>query len=367
MSLPSSLSALGAVLEPPEALHGDPEYPVPKLCPRLRTTYSPRTSWWAHREASECRGGRPSWSRIWEPAEPADMGFSLVPNSKRPTRYGLNGFPPAGRRSVWRALCLLEADRVNLGFWTITLPGEALDQLAASGNWKVFQDRIRKELARRLEAAGIQPLVVGVVELQPKRTRDECRPCPHLHIVYRARRHRGAPYAISADPSHVAGGDRIILAALLSAGVVPPEGVEPVAWLAKAGKIESIRKSVRAYLSRYMTKEQGSPGLFYNTPLDTLIPHQWWFWTKTLRLMVEAHIFPLDPSFIFWVHIYRAPLIEKGMIAHREINIPDSKAPRTWEINWISPEHMAAVVTAWQLDTWDIDWHRKHGLTQWLP
>jgi hypothetical protein len=250
---------------------------------------------------------------------------------------------------------------VNLGFWTITLPPEALDQLEASGRWPEFQDRVRKELVRRLQLAGLRPLVVGVVELQPKRTRREGRPCPHLHVVFRGRAHRWQDWAISTcvGPHPF---DSIIAAALETAGVVPPDGVDQSVWLSKAGKIESIKKSVRAYLACYLTKDQGSPGRFAGTGSMTLIPLQWWFWSAPLRRMVMAHIFPIPFDFLFWCHRYRDELVSRGLIAHRELKIPDPRAPRTWEIHWLSVDRMAEVVVAWQLDLWDATWHAGAGM-----
>jgi hypothetical protein len=289
------------------------------------------------------------------------MGSSLAQNSKRPRRNGLNGFPPAGRRNVWRALALLEDDRVNLGFWTVTLPPEALDQLEVSGRWPEFQDRVRKELVRLLQRAGLRPLVVGVVELQPKRTRREGRPCPHLHVVFRGRRHRWEDWAISTcvGPHPF---DSIIRAALATAGVFPPDGVDWETWLMKAGKIESIKKSVRAYLACYMTKDQGSPGRFAETASNTLIPHQWWFWSAPMRKVVLAHIFPLPFDFIFWCHRNREVLVARGLLAHRELMIPDPRAPRTWEFNWLSVDRLASVIALWELDSWDATWHSQAGI-----
>jgi hypothetical protein len=255
----------------------------------------------------------------------------------------------------------LEDDRANLGFWTITLPPEAMDQLEASGRWPEFQDRVRKELARRLQLAGVLPLVVGVVELQPKRTRREGRPCPHLHVVFRGRNHRWEGWAISTcvGPHPF---DSIIAAALETAGVIPPGGVDRSGWLAKAGKIERIKKSVRAYLALYLTKDQGSPGQFAEAASNTLIPRQWWFWTKPLRELVMAHIFPVPPELLFWCHRFRGELVSCGLIACRELKIPDPRAPRTWEINWLSADRMAKVIAMWELDAWDAIWHARAGL-----
>jgi len=355
MTLAASLRALGEVLAPSEAEWGDPELPAATLCPRLRTTYSPRSSWWGFGpQAVDSADRRPSWSRLWAPAQPVALGLSLAPNPKRPHRYGLNGFPAAGRRNVWRALSLLEEERRLLSFWTVSLPPEALDQLQQSGRWPEFQDRIRKELVRQLHLAGMVPQVVGVVELQPKRGRREGRPCPHLHIVFRGRRHPWKPWVLAGSAL-----DRIIAVSLATSGVFPPDGMDPAEWLQTAGNVQEVKKSVRAYLACYLTKEQGTPGLYTGTRHETLLPHQWWFWSAPLRALVARHTFRIAFPFLFWVHRYRAELLQRRMIGHRQLDIPDPRAPRTWEVDWLSPEHLAAVVTAWQTDEWDAEWHRS--------
>ena len=131
MGLSADLMALGPALEPQEAQWGDPEVPTAYLCPRLRSTYSPRATW------AEWRGfgdlperKRPEWARVWTPGPTAQaLGLSLAPNSKRPARYGLSGMPGPGRKNVWRALALLEEMRPLLSFWTISLPTESLNDL----------------------------------------------------------------------------------------------------------------------------------------------------------------------------------------------------------------------------------------------
>jgi hypothetical protein len=111
-----------------------------------------------------------------------------------------------------------------------------------------------------------------------------------------------------------------------------------------------------------MTKDQGSPGLYANTPGDSLLPRQWWFWSTPLRATVAAHTFPLPFEFLFWCHKHRSVLIGTGLVAHREIRIPDPRAPITYELNWISPDHMASVVSLWELDTADAAWFARSGL-----
>jgi hypothetical protein len=356
LSLSADLLALGGVIAPPEAQWGDPELPQAVLCPRLRTTYSPRVSWRGFAPAPEDSEKGPTereWARLWEPAEPGDLGSSLAPNPKRPPRYGLAGLPSAGRRQVWRSLALLEDMRPLLSFWTVTLPPEALAPLAAADAVATFQDRLRKELERQLRLAGLVPLVVGVVEIQTKRAGREGRPVPHWHVVFQGRRSRSEPWALARPVL-----DGVIAAALGSAGVFGCD-------LRAAGNVQQVRKSVRAYLSKYMTKGSGDTAPWVGGPWEALLPRQWWFWTRALRSWVLEHVLPMAFEFLSWVHSHREAIDAKGLARFRLLPLSDPRAPATWEVNWLSCEHVAQLVYLWQLDSWDAQWERESRLNQW--
>jgi hypothetical protein len=243
------------------------------LCPRLRTTYSPRVTWnwYQDQEDGSGHGAPREWARVWDCGPPAAaLGLSLGPNSKRPPRYGLQGLTSAGRKQVWRALSLLEEDRRLLSFWTVSLPTAALIALGQGDRWPVFQDRVRKELARLLQAAGLPVRIVGVVELQPKRSRATGIPCPHLHVVFQGRKSPGAPWALS--PADL---DGVIRAALDTAGALVLDGIGEEEFLASAGNVQQVKKSVRAYLSKYMTKGGNDTAPHVGGPWEALLPRQW--------------------------------------------------------------------------------------------
>ena len=357
MGLSADLLALGAALEPEEAQWADPEVPTAMLCPRLRTTYSPRLSWSEFRGfGQDQRPSMPEWARVWDYGPPAAaLGLSLAPNSKRPDRYGLNGLPAAGRKQVWRALALLEEMRPLLSFWTISLPSESLNALAQGDNLPVFQDRLRKELSRLLRASGLPDLVVGVAELQPKRSRAEGRPCPHWHIVFQGRKNRGSGWVLHQEQL-----DAVIAAALATAGVRGPD-------LRSAGNVQQVRRSVRAYLSKYMTKGSGDCAAWIGTKHERLIPHQWWFWTRRLRAWVLEHVLPIAFPFLAWVHEHRQPIEAQGLARFRVLDLPDPRAPTTFEVNWLGCEEVAQLLYLWQTDQWDSQWFRSNRSNQWQP
>jgi len=360
MGLSADLLALGDALAPEEAQYGDREIPTASLDPRLRTTYSPRVSWgeWRGFAPAPSEEGAPEWARLWDPAPPDELGSSLAPNPKRPPRYGLQGMPAAGRRNVWRALALLEELRPLLAFWTITLPDEALEHLQRTDGLPAFQDRIRKELARQLENRGLPPMVVGVVELQPDRTRHQARPAPHLHIVYRAKRHRWQGWALSPEEL-----DEIIRAALHTVGCFG-------ARLGSAGRVEPIYKSVRAYMSKYMTKGGNDTARWVGTRFEALLPRQWWFWTDPLRYWVLQHVLPLAFDFLLWVHWRRDQLQALELLKWRVLPLSDPRAPLTIEVNWLGCGKLAQLSAMWQEDRDDCrllaEWEASRQVREWF-
>ena len=363
MGLSKDLRALGAALEPAETQWGDLELPDLSLCPRLRTCYSPRASWVEWRGFGEDRRpSMPEWSRVWDygPSAAEALGLSIARNSKTPPRYGLKGLPAAGRKQVSRSLALLEENRRCLSFWTVSLPTEALTDLARSGQWAAFQDRLRQELIRRLRAAGLPALVVGVAELQPKRSRALGIPCPHLHVVFQGRKSQGHGWAL--DPAEL---DAVIAAALATAGVTAPAGIATEDWLAQAGNVQQVKKSVRAYLAKYMTKGSGDTRQWIGHAAESLIPRQWWFWSRDLRSWVLEHVLPISFPFMAWVHTYRKELEELGLARFRVLPLEDPRAPITYEVNWLKCEFLAQIVGIWQVDCWDTEWWGNHRLHLW--
>lgn len=330
------------------------------LDPRLRTCYSPRVSWEWSRPEDPAEDRERSWARVWDWGPLGDpMGLSIAPNSKRPARYGLKGMPANGRKEVSRALALLEENRPCLSFWTVSLPTEALLALARSDRWAQFQDRLRKELIRKLRSAGLPGLAVGVAELQPRRSLAAGMPCPHLHVVFQGRKTRGHAWALSRADL-----DGVIAAALATAGVHAPDGIEASDWLACAGNVQQVKKSVRAYLAKYMTKGSDDTSEWIGHPAESLIPRQWWFWGRDLRNWVREHIFPIAFTFLLWVHTHRVELEQLGLARFRILPLEDPRAPITYEVNWLSSEHLARLVSLWQVDCWDEEWHRGVRLSQ---
>jgi hypothetical protein len=357
MSLATDLAVLGEVIQPRR--WGES---LGFLDPRLKTAYSPRVTWKASQSFERVVTAKDlsPWPDLAE-AQPEPLGLSLAPNSKRPPRYGLQGLPAAGRKQVWRALALLEEDRRLLSFWTVSLPTTSLLALARADSLPEFQDRLRKELARKLQRAGLPVRLVGVVELQPRRSHAAGIPCPHWHVVFQGRKSPGHHWALS--PADL---DEVIRAALASAGAPAPDGIDGAAFLKAAGNVQQVKKSVRAYLSKYMTKGSGDTARWVGTEAETLLPRQWWFWSRPLREFVLAHVFPIAFGFLRWVHEHRRDIEEAGLARFRILPLSDERAPLTYEISWLRTSFVAELVAVWQEDEWDEKWWKQFRLTRSL-
>ena len=317
----------------------------PRCGPTLSVSWCPAVK--DRAEAAEA-AAEPD-ARFWafaraEPVEPAEpLGSAVARNPKRcSTRNGERGITQYGRRRVREGCALLEEHRACLAFWTVTLPTEALLHLNETDRWPMFQDRIRKELARRLQLAGLVPEIVGVVEIQEKRTRRTGVCGTHLHICYRAKRTRWNCWAI--DPASL---DWIILAALQTCGMDRCD-------VSTAGKVQPIRKSVGRYMAKYMTK--GSCLAAVCPRQKNLVPRQWWFMTAPLASRVAAATLEMPWDFCSWLGSSREALEEAGLLTYGRYRIPDPLAPAVYWFQWPDPGGLARTVAMWQEAIWDAEW-----------
>jgi hypothetical protein len=135
--------------------------------------------------------------------------------------------------------------------------------------------------------------------------------------------------------------------------------------LQSAGNVQQVRRSVRAYLAKYMTKGSGDCARWVGSSHENLIPRQWWFWTRRLRAWVLEHVLPIAFDFLAWVHLYREQLQARDLARFRRLELSDPRAPITWEVSWVSCEHVAQLIYLWQLDSWDAQWERDFRVNQW--
>lgn len=357
MALVADLRALAEVLGDVER---DPDVRAkPRTGPRFSTGFQPSQLGKPMKPTFKWRGEEEGWEDLdgpyqvleragWfdriraavprpEGAEPPEgLGLSIARNSHRPSRHGLNGLPAPGRHSVSDSLALLQERRPLLSFWTVTLPTAALIALAVLGTWAKFVERLLKKLKRALLKRLGFALYVGVVEIQPRRSAASGIPCPHLHVVFQGRAHSRGAWAVSRQAL-----DAMIESAAREAGLS-----EDVSFDA-AGNVQQVKRSVRAYLSKYMTKGSGDVARWVGGDWEELIPRQWWHWSDAMRDLVKSCTLQLPTGFLAWVWRQRVELLERGALYLQQCVVPDD-APATYRAHWGNAYKLAALIAEWQ-------------------
>jgi hypothetical protein len=318
----------------------------PRLGPRLEVGFQPlhlarkhepELSAWALLErAGFFKGIKREAPRPEGPEAPEGLGSSVARNSHKPVRNGFKGLSGTGRKNVDGSLRLLQERRSLLSFWTVTLPSEVLRAIAGLDCWGRFVDRLLQLLRRHLERALGVAIYVGVAELQEKRTVREGMPCPHLHLVFQGRSHSKAPWTVSRESL-----DAMIATA------VRYVGIEYAGSYASAGNVQQIRKSVRAYLGKYMTKGSSDARPWKGTPWEGLIPRQWWTWSDACRAMVLRCTLDLPTGLLAWAWRNRDELLERSLVYIHKCEVPPA-APATYQMRFGSVANLAMVIALWQ-------------------
>jgi len=267
---------------------------------------------------------------------PAGPGFIHSAKLTRAPRNGLKGLPAGGRNNVSEVLQLLEEQRPLLAFWTISLPAEALEAMNRLDSWPLFVKRLLQKLGRALTRALGVAIHVSVAENQPKRSAATGMPCPHLHVVFLARKHRHAVWAVSK-----ASLDRMIKESAQEAGLK-----ESVSFKS-AGNVQPVKRSVRAYLSKYMTKGAGEVKQFIGGPYENLIPRQWWHWSEAARELLRGCTVQLPTAFMCWVWRHREQLLEEGRLFLHQCEVPEG-APATYKACWGNAYRLSTLIAEWQ-------------------
>lgn len=331
LSIAQAVGLVAAAAEP----HRSPAVGFsPMVCPRLKVAYIPRL----HSPPPPMAAGEEGdqfWRREGsglarrDGAGPglvgcAEYGTRDVP----PRRYGLKGLTAAGRRRLQQGCSLLEEQRSLLSFWTITLPDAAMAEVIEQDLWPRFQQTIRHRLHLALKRRGLPPLALAVAEIHPQRSGRMVQAMPHLHVLFRGRQSSRHGWAFS--PMDL---DRMIVAALKACGIIVEE-------LKSAGNVQSIRRSVRRYLSKYVSKashvfETAEPVEGLGSPNGC--PRQWWFMTRELLALVLEATGQLPAIFLAWLCDRARPPARGQLYAVQRVPVADPRAPAIWLVSFRSP------------------------------
>lgn len=230
-------------------------------------------------------------------------GFNKSPkSSQRSKKYGLKGLTPYGRRVVKNSAILLEKKYgiSKLAFVTCTIPSYDSETIKIiSKHWNEVVRRFFQKMKRNLEKRGLPLEIICCTEIQPKRFKKYGDICPHLHFVYVSRQNLGQRIS------------NVTIAILTRywkqsmTQVVEKFGTKEALEVSFKSAVDAkpIRKSVAAYLSKYMSKGGKTLEKLQEKGLTDHLPGQWWTASNLMKKMFRESIIRLDNNtcnFIFY-------------------------------------------------------------------
>lgn len=237
------------------------------------------------------------------------MGLSPVVISHKRKRRGLNGITTRGKRLVRSCATILEDQhgRRQLTLLTLTIPDDLnRDEFTkVCREWANLTRQFWQEVGRLLERRGLPKDYVFVNEIQEKRFERTGRVGLHCHGLF-AGRLKGKHWAIS----HIE--IRELWERLLS-NCIGREVIAPAAT-----RVESIRKSCKAELGKYISKGCKIINAVIESGQGDLIPSAWYGASRDLKAEVKAGIEIQTDGFSDWIHKYRWSLMQKGILYYKE-------------------------------------------------
>jgi hypothetical protein len=246
---------------------------------------------------------------------------------------GHRGIPPYGTKMVKNGCHALEAmyglDR--LGLLTLTLPSHPTYLPLWCEQWAEILRKFNQELQRELDRRGAPSHLIGVTEIQTKRSDREGYCIPHLHVVMVAwdgksyqPRAKGAKrlrkkifYLSHREIQSIF--QRVLLNEVRRITETEPEveGTKPRI------SIEAIKKTAEGYLGKYLSKGAKDVKKYLDAdPNRTDIPSHWWHCTKALRTIIKGLIVPVAPAMIEAITTNYGELIKAGLVQYlRPIDI----------------------------------------------
>ena len=281
----------------------------------------------------------------------SELTEALEPRTSVDKRHGLNGISRDGKRFIGDFCGLTQQIKKRMALWTVNLPMGWYLELKETGRWALFQRRLIDHLTQLLVEAGDVALVLGVVELSPKRGERHGRPLPHLHIVTSGYGARGRDGKWLIGPRVM---DGLVVKALASCGIRVDSALS-------SSNVQQVKQSVKSYLRAYLKKQVDLPSVDLGDGWIELVPRQWWNRSAAARALVDGHYFKLPPDFVYWMLAQRQDL-EELKLGIGGISVVGMRktltGERPIEIEWFrffSPAAISRAIELWLLferDPW---------------
>lgn len=220
------------------------------------------------------------WDR---PAVPLDL--RNVSNSHKPPTCplkprGSKGMTGLGRKMIRGAGALLTR-HPSFGastFATITIPTLSKSQRCRLVEvWPEYVRQLLQQVSRQLARQGLPPIVLSVTEVQTKRLEEYGQAYPHLHLLWPNRKGaRKGSWAV--DVQKLREWAHRALCRLLDYPELGHVNID----------VKPVRRSVAAYMSKYMTKGEESVSKA-RKDWGGYTVKQWWNLTATARKWVLAN------------------------------------------------------------------------------
>ena len=178
----------------------------------------------------------------WEP-----LGLSDAPILKKPekSRKKCLSMTKNMARNIRNAAYIMEQDygKDNLSFLTLTLPNLSQESLSiVCSKWDTVVHKFLMWLRKLLNRKNIAPAWVYCTEIQPKRLQKRHEYAPHLHLLFRGRNGRKAPWAVTPRETRKA------WVRILKSFVTDNFDTRAIE------NLQRIKHSAAGYLSKYMSK-----------------------------------------------------------------------------------------------------------------
>lgn len=234
-------------------------------------------------------------------------------STERP-RYGAKGLSSKAKRKVRNASFILQESLPSVRyctFATCTIPSDLgkteIEKLCR--NWNKVVDSYMREIRRKLKRSGLSGQIVGVSEIQKNRYENEKFPALHLHSVFQGRS-RGGDWSITPREH-----DDIWRRAIEAGIGMRIESVK------SACNMQSVRKSVGGYISKYIAKGTELLESAIESGLGEWLPKQWYFMSRALlQKLVKSIVISENVAevlgrlryfapelFVFWKDIFLEP------------------------------------------------------------
>jgi hypothetical protein len=218
---------------------------------------------------------------------PLYMGLSDSTNSHKPPRGdrkpNSKGLTTYSKRCIKSAVTLLFRDhgRKNLSFFTGTLPPmKAADEVTANRQFFEIVRQFNQMVVRALKKAGVNPLYVGVIEVQEKRFERREELALHYHALFPGRL-PGGSWAISKSD----------VCEFWQRAVHNATGT--VYGYGSATRIERPKRNLKQELGKYMSKGNAIVEKVKQAGRGDELPAQWWSMRQDLSRQVKAEVVEL--------------------------------------------------------------------------